>query len=152
MAARTGNEPPETRTMDLLTFGWAAAALLVFVCELTLGTVYLLAWAAGLVVGALLQWLTGSWSIAAGAATLVTFGGSLVAQRVRHTRYAQKMDDVDIGGEARLLRPLGADRWRVAFRGTEWDARISGEAERTTVGAIAKVCGREANLLLLIIH
>ena len=135
--------------MDVLTFGWAAAALVVLVCEMSLGTVYLLALTAGLVVGALLQWLTGSWSIAAGAAALVTLAGSAIARRVKRARVPQKMDDVDVGGEARLLRPIGADRWRVAFRGTEWDARITGGAERAAPEAIAKVCGREANLLLL---
>ncbi len=138
--------------MDLLTFGWAAVALAVFVCEMLLGTVYLLAWTAGLAVGAVFQWLTGSWAIAAGVAAFVTLAGSFVAHRVRRARIVRRMDDPDVGGEARLLRPLGADRWRVWFRGTEWDARITNGTERAVPEAVARVCGREANLLLLTLN
>ncbi|MCL2656211.1 MAG: hypothetical protein FWD62_02120 [Betaproteobacteria bacterium] len=136
--------------MDVLTFAWAGTALAVLVLELLLGTIYLLAWTVGLATGGLLQWLTGSWSLAAMVAAAVTAAGSVVAHRVRRqVRLGEKMRDVDWGGEARLLRPLGAGRWRVAFRGTEWDARIESGSERAAPDALGKICGREANLLVL---
>ncbi len=138
--------------MNTPIFLWAAVALAVLVAELLSGTIYLLALAAGLTMGAVLQWLTGSWSVAAGGAALVTAAGSALAHRLRRSRQTSRMIDVDFGGEARLLRPLGDERWRVAFRGAEWDARIASGAENAHPEKIGKVCGREGNLLVLTLH
>ncbi|WP_417068339.1 NfeD family protein [Niveibacterium terrae] len=134
--------------MDSTSFIWAVAAIVVLGIEMMLGTVYLLAWSAGLAVGALLQWLSGSLPAAASLAALTVLAGSLLAHRVRVTR-RPVMADPDIGGEARLLTPLANARWRVEFRGTQWDARIVRGAEFAAPGASARVCGREANCLLL---
>jgi membrane protein implicated in regulation of membrane protease activity len=134
--------------MDSISFIWAVAAIVVLGVEMMLGTVYLLAWAAGLAVGALLQWLCASLPLAAAGAALTVLAGSLLAHRVRVT-HRPAMSDPDIGGEASLLAPLANARWRVEFRGTQWDARIVSGGEFAAPGATARVCGREANCLLL---
>lgn len=135
--------------MDRTTFVWAAAALIVLAAEMFAGTVYLLAWAAGAAAGAIVQWASGSWALAAGVAAVVMALGSMQAHRVRAGR-AAPMADIDVGGEVRLLRPLGDGRWRVSFRGAEWDARLAGDAATTpTEGAFARIRGREANVLLI---
>lgn len=134
--------------MDSASFVWAIAAIVVLGVEMVFGTIYLLAWAAGLAVGALLQWLTGSLPAAAILASVTVVAGSLLAHRIRGVR-RPAMADPDFGGEACLLCPLAGDRWRVQFRGAEWDARIEVGVERAAPGVVGRVCGREANCLLL---
>lgn len=134
--------------MDSISFIWAVVAVLVLGVEIMFGTVYLLAWAAGFAVGALLQWLSGSLVAAALGAAVIVIAGSLLAHRVRVSR-RPPMADPDLGGEARLIAPLAGGRWRVEFRGTQWDARILGGANGAEAGSIGRVCGREANCLLL---
>ncbi|MCX9157877.1 hypothetical protein OPU71_17270 [Niveibacterium sp. 24ML] len=134
--------------MDRMTFLWACTALALLGLEMFAGTIYLLAWAAGAGAGALVQWATGSWMLAAAVAAAVIAIGSMHAQRVRAARRAP-MADLDLGGDVQLIRPLGGERWRVSYRGAEWDARLVSGAERAAKGAAGRVSGREANLLLI---
>jgi len=132
--------------MDKLAFAWALLAVLLLVAELMAGTVYMLAWAAGAAAAAIVQWLGDSWVLAAIVGAVVVVLGSIWAHRVR-ARQPLRMVDPDLGGEVSLLRPLGAERWRVQFRGTEWDARVVAGGEHAAVAARGRVLAREANLL-----
>lgn len=133
--------------MTSTVFLWAALGLALLVAELAFGTVYLLAWAAGAGAAAAVQWLTGSWPVAAAVAAGVTGAGSLWARRVRGAG-ASAMADPDTGGQVSLVRPLGGDRWRVSYRGAEWDARLEPPVA-AQAGDRATIVGREANLLLV---
>lgn len=135
--------------MDTKTFVWAVLAAGLLIVEMLAGTVYLLAWAAGAAVGAGVQWVSGSWLAAALAAATIMVGGSLLARRIRRHRQPPLMRDPDAGGTARLLRPVAGAQWRVAFRGTEWDARLAVGVDQAVAGAEARVVGREANTLIL---
>lgn len=130
---------------------WFAAAALVLLLELFIGTVYLLVVSAALGGAGLAVFMTGSHT--AGiitAAVLSALGIWLVQGRLKNKRSIPESNDLDIGQTVEIIRPLHDNLYEVAYRGTHWQARAENSEHRPASTAV--ITGKSGNLLLIQLH
>ncbi len=127
---------------------WWLLGLIAMIIEFLTGTFYLLVLALAFAVGGLLAYAgfdTSTQALFASASGLVAL---LVVRRIkkRLSPPPDSMGDPDIGQSVTLLNEHQGI-WRVSYRGSQWDARI-------TDGSIpdsdhATITGREGNCLII---
>ena len=114
---------------------WIVAGILLVIVELLTGTFYLLVLGVAAAGGAALAYLSMPFGVQAGVATAIAVAGVFVVHRYRAggaNSIAQP--NMDIGHRVTL------DSWvneaeglaRVRYRGTLWDARVTGERRSGT--------------------
>lgn len=127
-----------------MTSVWFIAALVVFGCELMLGTVYLLAAGAGLAAGGAVAWLglDLTWQFAAIA--LVTVCGCLLARRIRLRRgESEDLQAIDVGRRVQVKDVRTDGTALVLYRGARWRARAESGSLQTGEWIIRRVDGTE---------
>lgn len=131
---------------------WLMAAVILFVVEMFIGTVYLLVLSAALVGAALAAFfgvgLAGCIFITAFLAAL----GSLYVYFMRKKR-SLKQDvscdnDLDLGQVVQIESRLQHNLWRVHYRGALWTAR-SVLTQDFQAGETARICGKDGIVLLI---
>lgn len=132
---------------------WLIAALLALVTEFMTGTFYLLMLALALAVGGVASllgadeatsWWLASLSGIAGVAGVARWRG----RRASNGGTARNTNDPDIGQPVRIIALQDESMARVHYRGTEWQARLTGHGP-WHVGQTAHITGRDGNVLLL---
>jgi len=133
---------------------WLIGALLALMAEFMSGTFYLLVLALALAAGGVASLLGADETTCWWLASLSGIAGVAGVARWRSRRAARSADtirhdnDPDIGQPVRIIALLDDDMARVHYRGTEWQARLAGHGP-WQVGAIARISGRDGNVLLL---
>lgn len=130
---------------------WLIAAVILVVAEMFFGTFYLLVVSAALACAGLAQWLFGtSPAVNAGIAAVMSVIGIALVLRwhKKHHRSALQVahDDLDLGQTVVLEHPTADGLWLVRYRGTQWQAELTGTA---APGATARIVGRHGNVLRL---
>ncbi|PXX48307.1 NfeD family protein [Aquitalea magnusonii] len=132
---------------------WLVAALLALIAEFMSGTFYLLVLALALAMAGLgslagasevLCWLLASLSGSIGVGCVARWRAR--QRRGRPTTTAA--DDPDLGQTVRISTLLDGGLARVHYRGTEWQARLSGDGP-WQAGMQAYIHGRDGNVLIL---
>lgn len=128
--------------------GWLAAAAVVFIVELFLGTFYLLVICASLIAAGLAAWLFDTAFAANVAIAAVCSVIGILIVRFRQTKHLpdQIADDLDLGQTVILQTQSPDGLWQVQYRGTLWQARAQGAAAN---GKRAKITGKDGNILLV---
>ncbi|GGY23095.1 NfeD family protein [Paludibacterium paludis] len=130
---------------------WWLLGLVALIAEFLTGTFYLLVLAAAFAAGGLAA-LAGMEGIAQAVCASAAGLASLVVVRRLKRRLGPSdpvADDPDIGQPVTLISEHDG-LWRVAYRGTQWDARFTGEPPGPDETAL--IAGREGNRLLLTTH
>lgn len=129
---------------------WFIVAVLLFIVELFLGTVYLLVVSLALLGAGLMAWLLGD---VAGfwVAAILSLAGIVWVYHYKKRNVEQVSDvsdDFDIGQTVVLESLLPTGEWRVQYRGTLWEARneFSGSLK---AGDTAKIVARDGNILII---
>lgn len=129
---------------------WFIAAVVLFIVELFLGSVYLLVLSVALLGAGLVAWLLGNVVACWVASILSLVGIAWVYHYKKHNARPEfdASDDFDIGQTVVLESPLPTGAWRVHYRGTLWEARneFSGSLK---VGDTAKIVDRDGNILII---
>jgi membrane protein implicated in regulation of membrane protease activity len=133
---------------------WLIAGFVLVIAELMSGTFYLLVLGVGAFVGALADWAGAPFLVQAIAGGIVAVGGAML---VHHWHGNRGPAD----GRSNLLdhgQPVVLEGWanepaglaRVKYRGTSWEARLAGAAERPPPGSTLYIDGMEGNTLLVV--
>lgn len=128
----------------------AAAAAVLFVLELFLGTVYLLVLSLALLGAAVAAGLFGVNAAMGVASVLSLLGCVWVRQRQLQQQKTAVSDnlDFDVGQTVYLAQQLPNGDWQVQYRGTLWLAKkpLSGSLK---AGQTATIVGRDGNYLII---
>lgn len=128
---------------------WVAAAAILFIIELFIGTVYLLVLSVACLGSAAVAWLWGTDAALLSTAVLSLVGCVWVWQHKQNQpNLPTEVDDLDMGQIVVLEKLLPSGDWQVHYRGTLWEARsaFSGCLKQ---GDTATIIGRDGNLLLI---
>jgi membrane protein implicated in regulation of membrane protease activity len=111
--------------MALHYFWWIAAAILVGV-EMMTGTFYLLVVALACVAGGLVAFsgfdAGWQWGVAAVIEVLGTF--AIVQWKKKYAAAPKLSNNLDVGQRVSVIEWRDNDTARVAYRGTQWDAKL----------------------------
>lgn len=130
-------------------YEWLAAAAVIFLIEMFMGTVYLLVLSASFLGAALAAWWFGH-EVAIWVASSLSLLGCIGVWRykLRHAISMQPDDDLDIGQTVLLQNQMATGDWCVQYRGTMWTAR-SAFAGSLKSGTTATIIGRDGNILII---
>ncbi len=111
---------------------WAIAGIVLIIAEMITGTFYLLVIGIAALIGALAAYLGAPFWLQAVLAAIAGIGGVYAVHNwwINHPKNAGAMASLDTG-EAVVLESWvdePAGRARVRYRGTTWDARVTGAA------------------------
>lgn len=131
---------------------WLIAAVVVFVLEMFIGTVYLLVLAAALAGTAVAAFLGVGTTACLLIASLFSGVGIVYVYYARRARSLKRDvsrdNDLDLGERVVVESRLAEDLWRVQYRGTLWEARGITKQDFQT-GQQAKICGKDGIVLLI---
>lgn len=127
---------------------WAIAGFILIIIELITGTFYLLVLGIAALVGALVAFLGGNfWTQALLGGSAALLGTYFVHQWwARHPRTAKGSNDLDRGQTVVLeswVNEAGGFA-RVRYRGSSWDAQVTGTAQ---LNDVLYIHGQESGLL-----
>ncbi len=128
---------------------WIAAAIILFMIELFIGTIYLLVLSLSLLGAAFIAWWLGTDAAMVAAAVLSLIGCAWIWRRKQNESVpVSDVDDLDLGQLVILEKQLPTGDWQVHYRGTLWEARptLSGSLKQ---GDTATIIGHEGNILLI---
>lgn len=128
---------------------WLIMAILVFVAELFLGTVYLLVLSLSLFgAGLVAEWLGAD--VAMWVAGILSLVGCIAVYhyKQRHQSAPIAEDDLDKGQRVIVEEVLPTGEWRVWYRGALWEARIQGDGVLRK-GDTAQIVGHDSNVLII---
>lgn len=138
---------PEILGAVLLVIGAAIA-----VAEMHTLTVYLIALAVACFAAAAAAFSGAGLSTALGVLAVVTLLGLPVAHWARRrmkNRASEEVSQDDVGHTVRVIE-LGAEHLRVAYRGSEWNARMQdAKALVPQIGQHLRIIARDGNTLVL---
>lgn len=134
-----------------MMYYWIIAAIIIFIIELFLGTVYLLVLSGALLGASLAAWMFGNGVAMLIAAVLSLFGCVFVwyGKSSHHqVRVGLSDSDLDIGQTVIIESQMANGQWCVQYRGTVWEARyaLTGSLK---IGTTAKIVGKDGNLLII---
>lgn len=132
-----------------MAYYWITAAVILFVAELFLGTVYLLVLSAALLGAALSAWLFGN-TAAMWTAIVLSLAGCAWVYRFKRANLPYTPtpeDDFDIGQTVVLEELLPTGEWKIHYRGTWWHAKsVSGSLK---TGDTAQIIARDGNQFII---
>ncbi len=112
---------------------WAIAGFILIIAELVTGTFYLVVFGAAALVGALVAWLGGAFWLQVIFATAAMFIGIYLVHAwwKKHPKDAQSGNSLEVGQTVILENWVNeaSGTARVKYRGTSWDAKVSGPAK-----------------------
>ena len=132
---------------------WVLVGFVLVIAELMTGTFYLLVLGVGAFAAAIADWAGAPLLVQALVGGAVAVGGALL---VHHWHGNRGPAD----GQSNLLdrgQPVVLEAWsnenagmaRVKYRGTSWDARLSGAGSRPPPGSTLYIDGMEGNTLVV---
>ncbi len=136
-----------------LWLAWLVLGFVLIIIELVTGTFYLLVLGVGAFAAAAVAGLGGNVLVQAVIGSAVALAGAFA---VHHWHARQRA----AAGASNFLdrgQPVVLESWideatqlaRVKYRGSHWDARVLGAAERPTPGAVLYIEGQDGNTLLV---
>jgi membrane protein implicated in regulation of membrane protease activity len=124
---------------------WMLTAIALVIIELLTGTFYLLVLAVAAAGGAVLAYLGLSFEVQAGFATILGVLGVVFVHhfRVRNKKGESAVNAMDVGQRVTLESWVNESQGlaRVRYRGTLWDAKVTGERGSGTTFYIRGVDG-----------
>lgn len=129
---------------------WFVFALAALAAELFSGTFYLLILAVGLAAGGLVALLSSIQSLQVAVAGLITLAGwALLFRNRRRLAHGKphRMESLDLGAAVTVQEWQDAHHARVHYRGTDWQAELSGE--RGPDGCHYAIVGQNGNTLII---
>lgn len=140
--------------MSSITLIWFAVGTAFIVAELATGTFYLLIFGVAAWAGAFTAYAhhgLPTQLAVAGVAALIGFA-IVVPYDVRRRRrqHDDKDDDLDIGNDVRVAEILDAQRLKVNYRGSEWEAAMeAGDTVGLAAGAHCVIAAVRGNRLIV---
>lgn len=110
---------------------WWLTALVLVIAEMSSGTFYLIAVAAGLAVAGVVAYLGMAWSGQAAVAAVLCSASvaGIYRWKKQHARPHEQVNFAnDIGQTVRVVSWSDERHARVSYRGAEWDAELAGKA------------------------
>lgn len=132
---------------------WSVAALALAGIEMLVGTFYLLVWGLACGAAALAAYLGAGLPLQVVVGSAVGLAGTFWLRRhpiTLRSRHPSQSDSLEIGQIVTVEHWESAQRARVRYRGTSWDAELTeAGAEKP---AQLYIVGQRANLLLVATH